>query len=992
METSLLNLPHPITHDVSINSRTEDCKYNTPDEFNSTFYNKVDNFSLLHINARSLNRNFDYFENLLQSLNNFEFSVIGISETWLHSSLPQLFNIPNYRLIRADRTERRGGGVAFYVHEKLTFRIRDDIKLEQAEALFIEVENPEFKNVIIGLIYRPPNTNFDMFYNTFEACLNNLINENKYVYFLGDFNINFLPSARNNNSDRFKQLIYSYGFDSLINKPTRINTHSSTQIDNIFCNIHNKKVSAGLLCSEVSDHIPIFCTCEFKNICYKTHDIHMQRKETEHNIQLFIQDLEIEDWANVYESDNVNKAYENLHDKLQYLYDKNIPLVRIKYKNNKPQNPWITKGILKSIKTRNRLYKIFVRNPIDANSIKYKTYRNKLTKIIRISRKLYFSRRLESLSSNTNATWKVLKEVMGIKTDPLPKEDLILKGDKIADSDDIPKAFNSFFTNVGPQLASKIDNTTIPFNNFLPERNPQSLFLKPTNANEIINITKSLKASKSQGYDNINTSLLKKIIYFIADPLSHIFNQSLLQGIYPNLFKISKVTPIFKKDDPHEISNYRPISILSSISKVLEKIVYNRLYNFLNMHNILNPNQYGFRKNHSTDLALVKIYDKITNAMANKEHVIGVFLDLSKAFDTLDHKLLLSKLCHYGIRGNALLWFRNYLADRKQYVSFNGQDSDILSVKCGVPQGSILGPLLFLLYINDITNTSPYLSFVLFADDTNIFYSNKNLNLLVTKLNEELVKVTEWFKCNKLSLNIKKTHFMYFKHANSHMVNPPININIDNKPIEQKATSTFLGVIIDEHLTWNAHLHHVATCMSKGLGIINKLKYILPQSTLFLLYNTLILPYITYCNIVWANCGVTKLHPILLLQKRAIRLCSGSDFLAHTNPVFCRFKILKVNDLNTFQVAIFMFKYINKQLPSSFNDLFILNNALHHYPTRIAGNVHLLNPRLLLFYKSIRHHGPDIWNNLPPNVKICSSLHSFKLTLKYNMIKSYADI
>ena len=257
--------------------------------------------------------------------------------------------------------------------------------------------------------------------------------------------------------------------------------------------------------------------------------------------------------------------------------------------------------------------------------------------------------------------------------------------------------------------------------------------------------------SNAQGYDRISTSLLKQIIHVIADPLAHIFNQSLQQGVFPDLFKIAKVNPIFKKGDSHEISNYRPISLLPSISKVLEKIVYNRLFDFLNTHNILNSNQYGFRKNHSTDQALIQIYDKITNAMANKQHVIGIFLDLSKAFDTLDHNILLYKLEFYGIRGQALSWFKDYLIKRKQYVTFNGLNSDLLPVECGVPQGSILGPLLFLLYVNDLSNTSSLLSFVLFADDTNIFCSHTKLESLVNILNNELSKVSNWFKCNKLS-------------------------------------------------------------------------------------------------------------------------------------------------------------------------------------------------------------------------------------------------
>ena len=232
---------------------------------------------------------------------------------------------------------------------------------------------------------------------------------------------------------------------------------------------------------------------------------------------------------------------------------------------------------------------------------------------------------------------------------------------------------------------------------------------------------------------------------------------------------------------------------------------------------------------------------------------------------------------------------------------------------------------------------------------------------------------------------------MYFKH-HSHNNDPPINIKIDDKPLEKKNKSKFLGVILDETLTWNEHLHHVRMCISKSIGIVSKLKFLLPHSTLFLLYNTLVLPYITYCNIVWANCGSTKINSIFKLQKRAIRICTGSHFLAHTDPLFHKLKTLKIFDLNTIQTAVIMFKYTKNQLPSSFDNMFRFNNSVHSYPTRISGNFHLVNPKLSITHRSVRHCGPDIWNNLPDNIKSCSTLYSLKATLKRNKIQSYTSL
>ena len=314
---------------------------------------------------------------------------------------------------------------------------------------------------------------------------------------------------------------------------------------------------------------------------------------------------------------------------------------------------------------------------------------------------------------------------------------------------------------------------------------------------------------------------------------------------------------------------------------------------------MLIPNQVGFRKGHSTDYAIIQLLDKITESFANKEHIIGVFMDLSKAFDTIDHDILIYKLKRYGIQGIALSWIRDYLTNRKQYVLFQSSESPKSNVLCGVPQGSILGPLLFLIYINDIIYSSPLLSFILFADDTNIFYSHKNFDSLITTLNSELSKVSSWFICNKLSLNIAKTNFMLFKPSNFQNIrHNNCNIHIDGLPIIEKKATKFLGVTIDSSLSWNDHIRNIHISVSRGIGVLYRIKNLVSQKSLTILYNALILPYITYCNIVWGNCGLTKTNSILLLQKRALRLITNSHYFANSEPLFYKLKSLKVNDIH----------------------------------------------------------------------------------------------
>ena len=556
----------------------------------------------------------------------------------------------------------------------------------------------------------------------------------------------------------------------------------------------------------------------------------------------------------------------------------------------------------------------------------------------------------------------------------------------ITDKKSIANGFNSFFTNIGPSLASEIpsDKRCPPL--FMKDRVVNSIVLDEVISDEVNSIIRNLKEGSS-GWDGISASVLKTTYTSFIEPLTHVLNISITRGVFPNELKVARVVPLFKSGDPMIFSNYRPVSVLPVFSKILERLMYNRLLSFTNKYKILYSYSFGFREEHSPNLAMIFLVDKISNALENGDYVLGLFLDFSKAFDTVNHDILFIKLEYYGIRGLALEWFKSYLSERKQFVDYDSVCSSNASISCGVPQGSILGPLLFLLYINDLAFVSDKIFSLLFADDSNMFLSGNDPNDLIRTMNIEMIKVIEWLRLNKLSLNLKKTHFMVFRRQRA-KVTITEKLIVDKVEIDKVDHTKFLGVVIDQNLSFQNHIQYIKGKISRGIGILYKCRLLFNQNTKISLYNAFIYPYFNYCISIWGNTFDCFLKPLIILQKRAVRLIVGAKRYDHTDPIFDALKILRLQQIYIYTVQSFIFKFYHKKLPHFYDDFFQFNNENHNHDTR---HQKLFRTPLLKHFpstRSVRSTGVPIFNYFTKVLSFDCSLITYKIHLKKHILSN----
>ena len=648
--------------------------------------------------------------------------------------------------------------------------------------------------------------------------------------------------------------------------------------------------------------------------------------------------------------------------------------------------------------TRDFLHRKAIRSSVKSDWDEYKLYRNKVTTaMIRKSKEIYFKNTVQQGVGNSGKLWKALNDILPSKSSSNPSS-IVVNGNVLSRNDDIANGFNDHFANVANVLIKDdfvaCSTSNVPRDDCSNVTQPK-LNLPYISHDFVNDEILHMSTKKATGLDDISCRILKLARPVIVDSLTFIMNLSLSTGVFPNEWKIAKVVPLHKGGDLKSTNNYRPISILSCASKIIEKAVHKHVYSFLSEFNLINQHQSGFRPFHSTETSLINMVDRWLSNM-NSGKMTGVaFVDLRKAFDTVNHEILLKKLYDIGATDGTVKWFRSYLTQRTQKVLFKGSMSTALPVNTGVPQGSILGPLLFIIFINNMCNVIKYGDISMYADDTTLSVKGDNAVDISRKLKLDLEALVIWLRNNKLFLNTDKTKIMLVGTGAklNHVQCDSFSVKIDECELENVVKYKCLGVLVDNELNWHKHVNNVIQKVFCKIALLRRLKPYLDVDTLNVLYKALVQPHFDYCSVAWYGRFKEDCVKLDVIQKRCARIILSADYYTPSESMFSELGWERLSDRNQYFKALMMFKSLHSLAPQYLTRKFKYVRDNHNCNTRQAAAGQLALPPLNhgndieCFKSSFSYSGVKLWNGIDSTVRNSQDIGSFKDMYKRHYFK-----
>ena len=978
-------------------------QYYAIDEFNLKFSKTACGLTICHINIRRIAKNKGKLVAFLSSIKR-DFDVLLLTEIGDNAEsflTPTFLKGYSVEAIDPPSGNKYGGTAVLVKNGTGSVTPRDDLKIKlecgcarcKVENCWIELDTGNNKYQI-GAIYRHCNGSILHFNEALNHKLSAL-NDNILTVIGGDTNINILNQDHAETMD-YTSTFFSHNFIPQILTPTRITDDTATCLDHIFIRLPRQQmdceIQSGNIIAEITDHLPGFTYILNKG----KPDVKNRpsvRLFGEKNISNFQTNLENTDWDSLLEDQNIDVACSSFYKHVLSLFNNSFPLVRLSIKKSKHKD-WITEGLLRCIRKRDELLKKRYQMPNEYNKEKFKKYRNTLNNALNTAENNYYLQRVSDKKDGIKNFWKSFGSTLNSKKNKKSSflSKILVGGKEIKGDENISNGMNDFFCSVGKTIYDKIPHIEGSFKNYLQQNINENFFLSALTPIDVLKELSNLNNKKTAGPDELKPKLVKTCKFQFLKPLTILYNKSIEQGQYPSEFKLSKVIALYKKESRFLPSNYRPISLLNCFNKLFEKLIYSQIIRFIDKHKILYINQYGFRKGYSTTLALIDVIDTLKQALDRQEYAIGIFLDLEKAFDTICHNILLAKLEHYGFRGHVNNFIKSYLSNRKQFTLVNGKKSRLKENNFGVPQGSILGPLFFLIFINDISFSMRSCKGKLFADDTCLLLHHKTIHTLVQNAEHSLTEISKWFKLNKLSLSLTKSNFILFHNTKRDPCAWLKKLQSGNEELPRVKVVKYIGLHVDEKLTWKNHIDEVYNSLTKYFSIFYNIRSFVDRRLARVIYHTCIQSKIKYGIEVYGSANETFLNKLQVIQNKLMKLLTKKERRYSTNLLHTELDILKVQDIHKHSVLQFVHKCKANKTISNFENYFTTRGEQHNRDLR--NNNDLDQNRFAREHgrTTVQRIGSVYWNQLSDTLKVLDASQSvFKNSIFKYFVNKYTD-
>ena len=948
--------------------------------------------SISHVNIQSLgsgekgptscaNVKLDQVRTIMQHREKFD--IICLSETWLTNLVPdEDIDLENYTVYRKDRVGR-GGGVCMYVNSSIPCTVPPELQTNEIEILWVKLQLKP-KPILVGVCYRAPNMNqqqVSTFLENLQISLSKAMSHGaESVYLLGDFNDRCSEWTSKHPESELKEhlvdITTSFGLQQLICEPTYHTNTSANLLDLVFTDSPCYITDSGTLPPiGTSKHSIVYCKTKKTRICEKPYkkEIWKYHEADIEGLNIAIGDFPFADILD--ESNDANHAAEIWTHLVLQIAKEYIPQHSIKICPK--DKPWINKDIKTCIKTRDRLFRKYQRSKREEHLDLYKKVKEEVNHKITSAKMTYKQKiveKLQNLQNSPKRFWAVAKEVYGNKTNSgIPT--LIDDNTQYSTAEQKANLLAEYFASQS-QMPDRAEGHRLP--NVRERNHIENIFISEE---ETLSVLRKLHVDKAVGPDNISNKLLKLAANSLAPSLTILFNKVVQSATYPQIWKQANVIPIYKKGNSQDKKNYRPISLLSSVGKVLEKIIFNKIYAMLEEHGLLTWRNSGYKKKDSTVNQLVHIVDRLYKSLDDKNENAMVFLDQSKAFDRIYHTGLKLKLKACGIQGALYNLLCSYLQDRTLKVAINGSKSKVCKTTAGVPQGSILGPLLFLIYINDITSELES-EIHLYADDAVLMtsYKAKDTVQAFQQLNRDLARLSSWATTWFMSFNPTKTKYMVV--SNNHQEQYP-ELKLNNTELDRVQTFPQLGVHLNEKMNWEDHINTIINRANKKIGLIWKLSNDIPRFAVENIYTSYIRPQLEYGCIIYDNCSKDQNQRLEATQRRAAIACTRAYNRTSTQGLLDELGWTTLQCRRSYYKLIQLYKMIHDQTPGYLKMLLPPKQGyFSRYPTRRDNDFLLLRCKTVKYQNSFLPSTLQLWNNLDNRLKASSSLNIFKRSLK----------